>query len=83
MGRLACAVAAMAALVVLIYAAGSSQAGETDEQRLPKVFRDCSDCPELVVAPSGELTWVRAQSRASSLFTTSALARTSPSGAAR
>ena len=55
MGRLACAVAAMAALVVLIYAAGSSQAAESDEQRLPgEFFRDCSDCPELVVAPSGE-----------------------------
>ena len=45
----------MAALVVLFYAAGPSWAAESDEQRLPgEFFRDCSDCPELVIVPSGE-----------------------------
>jgi formylglycine-generating enzyme required for sulfatase activity len=55
MGRLACAAAAMAALVSLVCAAGASLAAESDDQRLPgELFRDCSDCPELVIVPSGE-----------------------------
>jgi formylglycine-generating enzyme required for sulfatase activity len=55
MERLACVAAAIAALFVLFCAAGSSRAAESDQQRLPgELFRDCSDCPELVVAPSGE-----------------------------
>ena len=53
MGRRACA--AGAALFVLLHAAGSSWAAGSDSQRLPGVFfRDCSDCPELVIAPSGD-----------------------------
>jgi formylglycine-generating enzyme required for sulfatase activity len=55
MGRLACAAAAMAALVSLVCAARASRAAESDEQRLAgELFRDCSDCPELVIVPSGE-----------------------------
>ena len=55
MGRLACAAAAMVALVLSFCAAGSSWAGGSDAERLPgELFRDCSDCPELVIAPSGE-----------------------------
>ena len=55
MARLACVAAAIAALFVFFCAAGSSWAAESDQQRLPgELFRDCSDCPELVVAPSGE-----------------------------
>jgi formylglycine-generating enzyme required for sulfatase activity len=55
MERLACAAAAMAALVLLFCAAGASRAAETDAKRLPgELFRDCSDCPELVIAPSGD-----------------------------
>jgi hypothetical protein len=55
MERLACVVTAIATLFVLFCAAGSSQAAGSDQERLPgELFRDCSDCPELVVAPSGE-----------------------------
>ena len=55
MGRLACAAAAMVALVLLFGAAGPSWAAGSDAQRLPgELFRDCSDCPELVIVPSGE-----------------------------
>ena len=55
MERLACVAAAITALFVFFCAAGSSWAAESDQQRLPgELFRDCSDCPELVVAPSGE-----------------------------
>jgi formylglycine-generating enzyme required for sulfatase activity len=45
----------MAALFVFFYAAPSSWAAGPDDQHLPgETFRDCSDCPELVIAPSGE-----------------------------
>ena len=55
MERLACVVTAIATLFVLLCAAGSSRAAGSDQERLPgELFRDCSDCPELVVAPSGE-----------------------------
>jgi formylglycine-generating enzyme required for sulfatase activity len=55
MGRLACAAAAMAAVVSLVCAAGASRAAESDAQRLPgELFRDCLDCSELVIVPSGE-----------------------------
>jgi formylglycine-generating enzyme required for sulfatase activity len=55
MGRWARAAAVIAALLVLFYAAGLSLAAGSHDQRLPgEFFRDCSDCPELVVAPSGE-----------------------------
>jgi hypothetical protein len=55
MERLGCVAAAIATLFVLICAAGSSWAAESHQQRLPgEFFRDGSDCPELVVAPSGE-----------------------------
>jgi formylglycine-generating enzyme required for sulfatase activity len=55
MGRLAWVVAAVAALVLSFPAAGSGSAAESDDQRLPgELFRDCSDCPELVIVPSGE-----------------------------
>jgi formylglycine-generating enzyme required for sulfatase activity len=55
MERLGCVAAAMATLFALFCAAGSSWAAESHQQRLPgEFFRDCSDCPELVVAPSGE-----------------------------
>lgn len=54
MRRLACVAAARSALV-LLFCAGSSWAAESDEQRLPgELFRDCADCPELVIVPSGE-----------------------------
>ena len=50
-----CAAAGMAALFVFFYAAPSSWAAGPDDQHLPgETFRDCSDCPELVIAPSGE-----------------------------
>src|ERR1700727_3854854 len=55
MGRLACAAAAIAALALLFCATGSSWAAGSDAERLPgELFRDCSDCPELVIVPSGE-----------------------------
>ena len=55
MGRLACAAAAMVALVLSFCAVGSSCAAESDGERLPgELFRDCADCPELVIVPSGE-----------------------------
>ena len=55
MERLACVATAIAALFVLFCAVGSSRAAGSDQERLPgELFRDCSDCPELVVAPSGE-----------------------------
>ena len=55
MRRLACAAAAMAALAWLFCATGSSWAAGSDAERLPgELFRDCSDCPELVIVPSGE-----------------------------
>ena len=55
MERLACVVTAIVTLFVLFCAAGSSRAAGSDQERLPgELFRDCSDCPELVVAPSGE-----------------------------
>ena len=54
-GRLACAAAAIAAFALLFCAAGSSWAAGSDAERLPgELFRDCSDCPELVIVPSGE-----------------------------
>jgi formylglycine-generating enzyme required for sulfatase activity len=55
MWRLASAAAATAALVLSFHAVGLSWAAESDAERLPgEEFRDCSDCPELVVVPSGE-----------------------------
>jgi formylglycine-generating enzyme required for sulfatase activity len=55
MWRLACAALATAALVSSFCAPESSRAAESDAERLPgELFRDCSDCPELVVVPSGE-----------------------------
>src|ERR1700677_2795605 len=55
MGRLAWVVAAVAPLILSFTAMGSAQAAESDDQRLPgELFRDCSDCPELVIVPSGE-----------------------------
>jgi len=55
MWRLACVAAAMAAFALLFCAARPSWAAESDGQRLPgELFRDCPDCPELVVVPSGE-----------------------------
>jgi formylglycine-generating enzyme required for sulfatase activity len=55
MGRLACAAAVIAALALLFCATGSSWAAGSDAERLPgELFRDCSDCPELVIVPSGE-----------------------------
>ena len=55
MGRLACAAAAMVAFVLPFCAEGSSCAAQSDEERLPgELFRDCSNCPELVIVPSGE-----------------------------
>jgi formylglycine-generating enzyme required for sulfatase activity len=55
MWRLTCAAAAIAALVFQFGAARSSWATEPDAPRLPgELFRDCSDCPELVIVPSGE-----------------------------
>lgn len=55
MGRFAWRVAAVAALVLSFGAAGSAWAAESDDQRLPgELFRDCSECPELVIVPSGE-----------------------------
>lgn len=55
MWRLARAAAAMAALILLIGAAEALRAAESGAERLPgELIRDCSDCPELVIAPSGE-----------------------------
>jgi formylglycine-generating enzyme required for sulfatase activity len=55
MERFACVAAAIVALFALFGAAGSSWAADSGQQRLPgELFRDCSNCPELVVAPSGE-----------------------------
>jgi formylglycine-generating enzyme required for sulfatase activity len=55
MGRLACGAAAITAFALLFCAARSSWAGGSDAERLPgELFRDCSDCPELVIVPSGE-----------------------------
>src|SRR5579863_375836 len=54
MGRSACAAAA-AAILLLVCSAAPSWAADSAEQRLPgELFRDCADCPELVIAPSGE-----------------------------
>jgi formylglycine-generating enzyme required for sulfatase activity len=53
MWRLAFVAVAMA--ILLPCSTGSSRAAESDGQRLPgELFRDCSDCPELVITPSGE-----------------------------
>jgi formylglycine-generating enzyme required for sulfatase activity len=47
--------AAIVALVLPFYPVGSTCAAEADEGRLPgELFRDCPDCPELVIVPSGE-----------------------------
>jgi formylglycine-generating enzyme required for sulfatase activity len=55
MRRLACVPAAVAAALLLFCTAGSLCAAESDAGRLPgELFRDCSDCPELVIVPSGE-----------------------------
>jgi formylglycine-generating enzyme required for sulfatase activity len=55
MERLGGIAMAIAALFLLVCAAESSGAVESDQQPLPgELFRDCSDCPELVVVPSGE-----------------------------
>jgi formylglycine-generating enzyme required for sulfatase activity len=55
MGRLTWALAAVAAFVLGFGVAGSALAAESDDQRLPgELFRDCSECPELVIVPSGE-----------------------------
>jgi formylglycine-generating enzyme required for sulfatase activity len=55
MGRLACSVAAMGAVILAFCASGSSCAAQSDQKRLPgELFRDCPDCPEFVIVPSGE-----------------------------
>ena len=55
MGWLARAAAAVAAPFVFFHAAGLSCAVESDAQRLPgEFFRNSSQCPEFVIAPSGE-----------------------------
>ena len=55
MGGLARVAAAIVALVLSFCALGSSCAAESDGERLPgELFRDCPDCPELVIVPSGE-----------------------------
>jgi formylglycine-generating enzyme required for sulfatase activity len=55
MRRWTCAAAAMVALASLFLAIGSSRAAEANEEHLPgELFRDCPDCPELVIVPSGE-----------------------------
>jgi formylglycine-generating enzyme required for sulfatase activity len=55
MRRLTGAAAALVALIVASCAAGSSQAAQPDPVRVPgDLFRDCQDCPELVIVPSGE-----------------------------
>jgi formylglycine-generating enzyme required for sulfatase activity len=55
MGGLARVVAAIVALVLSFCALGSSCAAEFDGERLPgELIRDCPDCPELVIVPSGE-----------------------------
>jgi formylglycine-generating enzyme required for sulfatase activity len=47
--------AAIAAFAFLFCAAGPSWAAGSDAERLPgELFRDCSDCPELAIVPSGE-----------------------------
>ena len=55
MGRRAWAVAAFGAIVAAVCPVPSSCAAGPDEERLPgELFRDCADCAELVVIPSGE-----------------------------
>ncbi len=54
-GRSAWAAAAIVGVALSVCAAGSSSAAGSDEVRLPgERFRDCPDCVELVVVPSGE-----------------------------
>src|SRR5271155_5883694 len=49
------AAAAIAAFAFLFCAAGPSWAAGSDAERLPgELFRDCSDCPELAIVPSGD-----------------------------
>ena len=55
MRRLAYAAAAMVAVVLPFSSVGSSCAADSGEERLPgELFRDCADCPELVIVPSGD-----------------------------
>ena len=47
--------AAIVLVALSICASGSLSAAGSDEERLPgEVFRDCLDCAELVIVPSGE-----------------------------
>ncbi len=47
--------AAIIGVALASCASGSSCAAGADEERLPgEVFRDCPDCTELVIVPSGE-----------------------------
>jgi formylglycine-generating enzyme required for sulfatase activity len=55
MPRLPYAVAAIVILLSGFSAVDSISAAESEVARLPgEVFRDCADCPELVIIPSGE-----------------------------
>jgi formylglycine-generating enzyme required for sulfatase activity len=54
-GCLAKALAGLAAVALALLVGGSARAADTGEARLPgETFRDCPDCGELVVVPSGE-----------------------------
>jgi len=47
--------AAIFGAVLIVCAAGPARSEGSDAERLPgEIFRDCPDCPELVVAPPGE-----------------------------
>ena len=47
--------AAIVGVALSICASGSLSAAGSDAERLPgEVFRDCPDCAELVIVPSGE-----------------------------
>ncbi len=55
MRRFACAAAALVALSLPFSVVGSLWGAESGEGRVPgELFRDCADCPELVIVPAGE-----------------------------
>jgi formylglycine-generating enzyme required for sulfatase activity len=55
MGRLACVSVGGVVFLLAFCAVGSSYAAGSDDERLPgELFRDCPDCPELAIVPSGE-----------------------------
>jgi len=56
MGDCAWTAAAIVAVAVSFHTMRSSYAAESGEARLPgEILRDCSDCEELVIIPSGDL----------------------------